>query len=203
MTTSASARLAGMPDTLAAALVAASLLLALPAGAVAQAKPAPKAPEEVADEFLRGLQGLAWRATAQRIHPATLDTFRIVMEGLVEARDGDRVLNLLLGVADTAELAALSDEVVFSRVLGSLAELAPGLLHSITGRRTRILGAVHEEGEGVAHVVYKVFPDLSNTNPEIAVLTTARLEAGGWRVRDANELSVVRTAVRGIPLDGG
>jgi hypothetical protein len=64
-------------------------------------------------------------------------------------------------------------------------------------RRSEILGVV-AEGE-VRHVVYRIIALVQGAEPRIEVMTL-RPHEGRWRVVDADDLRVLHTAIRGLPI---
>ncbi|NIP57401.1 MAG: hypothetical protein GWM92_04440, partial [Gemmatimonadetes bacterium] len=103
-----------------AALLAAGLLF-LPGLLLAQA------PVEVADEYLRGIEAMAWRATAQRIHPDALAEVRELVE-IFLAPEVDRegaFLDALSGGQDAETFLSLDDGSLFVSVMRALTREAP------------------------------------------------------------------------------
>ena len=154
-------------------------------------------PATVADEFNRGFQSMAWPALVQRIHPRGLADLRLAADILVAADSSGYVLEALLGDVEPERYPALADDEVVRRLLSGIQAEVPGLLSSLVSRRTETLGSV-PEGER-RHVVYRIQAQVSGSVPEIRVMTLERFE-GRWRVVDAEDLRVLHTAIRGIPL---
>jgi hypothetical protein len=76
----------------------------------------------------------------------------------------------------------------------------PGLLSSLVSRRSEVVGTV-PEGPDMAHVVYRMLSLVQGAVPRITVMTLVRTD-DGWKVRAAEELDVLHTALRGIPRPG-
>jgi len=179
-----------------AALPTAALLF-LPGLLPAQA-PA-KAPVEVADEYLRGIEAMAWRATAQRIHPDALAEVRDLIE-IFLAPEVDRegaFLDALSGGQDAETFLSLDDGSLFVSVMRALTREAPGIVNAMTARRTDVIGAV-TESDSLSHAVYRLHWELSGAEPETKVLSLVRDGRGRWRVREAPELASLRPAIRAL-----
>ncbi len=172
------------------------LLLAAAAGGRAQTPTAPP-PDTVAAEFNRGFQSMAWAGLVQRIHPDGLADLRLAADILVRADTTGYVRTVLLGGVAAEAYGALPDDEVVRRLLSGIQEEVPGLLSSLVSRRTRILGTVAEGDD--RHVVYRIQAQVTGSEPEIRVMTLRRHE-GRWRVVEAEDLRVLRTAIRGIPV---
>jgi hypothetical protein len=176
---------------------------------VAWAAPAPLAgqaasqpPKVVADEFQRGFQSMAWAGLARRIHPEGLAYLRLAVRIVLDADSTGWALDRLLGgLTDRADYEQLDDAEVFRRVMVGVQASVPGLLSSLVSRRSEILGEVRENAD-TAHVVYRMRALVQGAQPQIAVMTLVRTSAG-WRVRSANEIQVLHTAIRGIPIPLG
>ena len=165
----------------------------------AQPAPGPGSPAEIADEFQRGFQSMAWAGLAQRFHPEALAYVRLAADIVIRADDtGWALENLGGGAADRAAWEALTDEQVFVRVMRWTQENAPGLLSSLVSRRSEVLGVV-EEGADTAHAVYRLERLVQGAEPEVLVMTLLRTPAG-WKVRHAPEVRSLHTAIRGIPI---
>lgn len=179
-----------------AALLAAALLF-LPGLLPAQAPAKP--PAEVADEYLRGIEAMAWRATAQRIHPGALAEVRDLIEIFLAPevdRDG-AFLEALSGGQEIETYLSLDDGSLFVSVMRALTREAPGIVNAMTARRTDVIGAV-AESDTVTHAVYRLHWELSGAEPEMKVLSLMRDGRGLWRVREAPELASLRPAVRAL-----
>jgi len=151
----------------------------------------------VAEEFNRGFQSMAWAGLVQRIHPEGLANLRIAVDILVRSDTTGYVLGTLLGGTPAADYEGLPDDEAVRRVLAGVQREVPGLLSSLVTRRTRVLGVV-AEGED-RHVVYRVVALVQGAEPRVQVMTLTR-DQGRWRVRDAEDLRVLHTAIRGIPV---
>jgi hypothetical protein len=155
----------------------------------------------VADEFQRAFESMVWRAAAVRMHPDALDRFHEVVTMLVATDASTEVPERLLGGVDRGGYEELRAPEVFERVMTSLLQETPGLMHALVTRRHAVLGSV-AEGADTVHVVYRVLPRLQGSAPEMKVMTLARAGGAGgpWRVLGSDELDVVRAALRGIPV---
>lgn len=181
--------------TPAALLAAAGLLLPGPLPGQARAKP----PAEVADEYLRGIEAMAWRATAQRIHPDALAEVRDLIEIFLAPevdRDG-AFLEALSGGQDGETFLSLDDGSLFVSAMRALTREAPGIVNAMTARRTDVIGTV-TEADTLTHAVYRLHWELSGAEPEMKVLSLARDARGRWRVREAPELASLRPAIRAL-----
>lgn len=161
------------------------------------AQETPTPPLEVAREFNDGFQTMAWAGVVQRIHPEALAYIREGVEILLRVDTTGFVLDRLLGGTAPDEWAGLDDAEAVRRALAGVQREAPGLLSSLTTRRTDELGVV-VEGED-RHVVYRVRSLLQGAVPRVEVMTLTRWE-GAWRVREADDIRVLHTAIRGIPI---
>lgn len=181
-----------------AALAVASVLSLGPMPARAQAPEyEPGTPEAVADEFNRGFQTMSWAGLVQRIHPDALADLRLATDILVRTDSSGYVLERLLGDVGPARYGELDDDEVVRRLLAGIQSEVPGLLSSLVSRRTAVLGSVPEEGR--RHVVYRIQAQVSGSVPETRVMTLERVD-DRWAVSDAEDLRVLRTAIRGIPI---
>lgn len=155
----------------------------------------------VADEFHRSFQSMVWQALAERLHPDALAYLRLSVEITVDAdRSGWALRELLGGVPDRAAFDALSDAEVLVRVMSGVEREVPGLFSSLVSRRSEVLGAV-AEGPDTAHVVYRIVTLADGAVPSVEALTLVRYQ-GRWRVRASEEIDVLHTALRRIPLPG-
>lgn len=179
--------------------LALAVLLPESASLAAQEREAPPPPQVVADEFHRGFQSMAWEGLVQRIHPEALAHLRYAADILVQIDTTGYALETLLGGVDAADYAGLPDGEVVVRVLRGVQRDVPGLLSSLVSRRTEILGVV-PEGED-RHVVYRVVALVQGAEPQVRVMTLSAV-AGRWRVREADDIRVLHTAIRGIPIPG-
>ena len=173
------------------------LLSAAASRASAQTTASPPPPDTVAAEFNRGFQSMAWAGLVQRIHPDGLADLRLAADILVRADTTGYVRTALLGGVTSEAYAGLPDDEVVRRLLAGIQEEVPGLLSSLVSRRTWILGTVAEGDD--RHVVYRIQAQVMGSEPEIRVMTLRRHE-GRWRVVEAEDLRVLHTAIRGIPL---
>jgi hypothetical protein len=181
-----------------AALALTTVLSLVPTPAPAQSSEYdPGSPEAVADEFNRGFQTMAWAGLVHRIHPDALADLRLAADILVRTDSSGYVLERLLGDAGSDRYRELVDDEVVRRLLAGIQAEVPGLLSSLVSRRTAVLGSVPEEGR--RHVVYRIQAQVSGSVPETRVMTLERFD-GRWAVSDAEDLRVLRTAIRGIPI---
>lgn len=181
------------PRLLIAAALAWAPVLAVPL----RAQVAAPSPEEVAEDFNRGFQSMAWAGLVQRIHPEALRELRIAADILVNSDTTGYVLGTLLGGVDPVAYTDLPDAEAVERLLAGVQREIPGLLSSLVSRRTQVLGVV-AEGDA-RHVVYRIRALVQGAEPRVQVMTLTTVD-GRWRVRDAEDLRVLRTAVRGIPI---
>jgi hypothetical protein len=189
---------------LAAAIAVACTLTAGPwTPSVAQelSTAAGRPPAEIAEEFHRGFQSMAWDGVARRMHPDALAEVRAAVDIVVEADStGWALRHLAGGVTDRAAYRALADIEVFRRAMAGVQAEVPGLLSSLVSRRSQILGSV-AEGSDTVHVVYRIVGLVHGSQPRVRALTTVRTP-DGWRVRYAEEADVLHTALRGVPIPG-
>ena len=156
-------------------------------------------PADVARDFNRGFQSMAWSQLVLRVHPQGLAYLRVAVDILVRSDTSGYVLDTLLGGVPAASYEGLSVAEAVERILAGVQREVPGLLSSLVSRRTEVLGVVPEAQD--RHVVYRVRALLQGAEPRIRVMTLSAVE-GAWRVRDAEDLRVLHTAIRGIPIPG-
>lgn len=182
-----------------ALLVLGTLLLGVGGGRLS-AQQAPKKATEVADEYLRGIEAMAWRATAQRIHPRALERLRTLLRIMTEDDKTGRLLEALGdGLSQEAYLSQ-DGQTLFVSVMNALLRESPGIINAMTARDTQVLGSV-AEGDSLRHVVYRLKWRLQGAEAEIKVMTLAKDSRGRWRVLDAPELESLRSALMGIVLE--
>lgn len=191
------------PSRTASSITSLVLLLGLlaPAGGHAQtdAGAAGEVALRVADEFHRSFQSMAWQGLAERLHPDALAYLRLSVEITVDADSSGWALQELLGgVPDRAAFDALSDSEVLVRVMSGVEHEVPGLFSSLVSRRSEILGQV-DEGPDTAHVVYRIVTIADGAEPQVRALTLTRV-GQRWLVRFAEEIDVLHTALRRIPI---
>ena len=156
-------------------------------------------PAAVADEFHRAIQSMVWQALADRLHPEALDYLRLAVRINLDAdTTGWSLEHLLGGLPDRAAYEALDDEAAFVRVMAGVQTEVPGLLSSMVSRRSEVLGTV-VEGQDTAHVVYRIVSLAQGAEPRVRALTLVRTSQG-WKVRFAEEVEVLHTALRRIPI---
>ena len=177
---------------------AALLLLAGHTAAVAQQ--APKSAAEVADEYLRGIEAMAWRATAQRIHPDALERLRETLRIMIEPDKTGRLLRVLGGGLSEEDYLARDGETLFASVMSALRRESPGIINAMTDRETEVIGTV-AEGDSLRYAVYRLEWRLQGAEPEIKVMTLAPDARGRWKVLWAPELESLRSALLGIVLE--
>lgn len=184
---------------LAAALAIAAALgpvLANPEAVEAQTASTP--PDTVAAEYLRAFQSMAWAGLAQRLHPDALAYLRLAVQIRVDADTTGWALARLVGAESRAAYDARGDGDVFTGVMGWVQANAAGLLSSLVSRDAELIGVVVEDA-ATAHAVYRVTTLAQGAEPTVQVATLA-LTPAGWKVREAPEIRVLHTAVRGIPI---
>lgn len=153
----------------------------------------------VADEFHRSFQSMVWAGMVERLHPEALAYLRLAVVITVDADTTGWALERLLdGVPDRAAFDRLSDAEVVVRVMRGVETEVPGLFSSLVGRRSEVLGAV-AEGPDTAHVVYRIVTLADGAVPSVEALTLVRHE-GRWLVRSAEEIDVLHTALRRVPI---
>jgi len=182
------------PLLLLAGLLGGSLLLG-PAPVPGQE--APKPPEEVAEEYLRGIEAMAWKAVAQRLHTHALARVRELLEVHLESDREEALLGTLSEGEDRETYLRRDAPSLFVSVMRALSRESPGLINAMTVRRTGIVGVV-AEGDTLAHAVYRLRWELSGARPEMKVLTLALDGSGRWRVQEAPELQSLGTALQGL-----
>ncbi len=181
------------------ALIGTSLVFGsgtLVAGVAPLAGQPPATPEEVTRDYNRAFQSAVWDGLVQRIHPEGLAYLRLAVDILIEADRTDYYLTDLALADDVAAYEALSDAEVVVRSLRWIQANYAGLLSSISGRRTEVIGTV-EEGDD-RHVVYRTIQVAQGAQPELRIVTLSS-DAGRWKVRTGRDLTFLHTALRGIP----
>lgn len=157
--------------------------------------PPTASPETVVRDFNRAFQSAAWDGLAQRIHPEGLDYLRLSVDILVEYDRTGYFLDAMIGEATSEALAALDDDEVVVRAMRWIESSAPGLLSSLSGRRTEVVGTVEERDD--RHVVYRTTQLAQGAAPELRVVTLGRHD-GRWKVRTGRDLTFLHTALRGL-----
>ncbi len=202
-----------------------------PALALALAGPLPTGalpstdPEGVARSYLDAVEAMRWAEVVEGVHPEALSGFRTWFEVVLfpgvdpwappEAQPPEAaipragVMDAVVGVATVEAYRALDDGQVLHRSLQALQAEAPGLVNAWVDRTTRVLGVVNE-GEDLAHVVYRLEWRLEGAPSDREILTLRRDGdgdgdgdaggAGAWRVLESRELDSLRPALGSILL---
>lgn len=178
------------------ALLAWALVTAVPVGAQAPDAPAPTPPAEVVRDFNRAFQSYAWEGLMQRIHPDGLAYLRLAVDILVDYDDTGWFLTEMVGATDRAAYRELPDADVVVRAMNWVQGNAAGLLSTLSGRRTEVLGVVEEGDE--RHALYRTIQTVQGAEPELRVVTL-EVHDGRWKVREGQDLKFLHTALRGIP----
>ena len=153
-------------------------------------------PEGAAALFLRSVRAIRWSATAQLVHPETLERFRTTVTLMSDADAGGQ-LRAYLTDTDSAAYLALDAPEVFERAVGAMVDDMPGLMHALYDREDEVLGHV-PEGDTLAHAVYRTTARISGAVSQVEVMQEARTNEG-WRVLWSTELEVLDAALRGVP----
>ncbi|HSG46298.1 MAG TPA: hypothetical protein VLA43_00660 [Longimicrobiales bacterium] len=191
-------RLARRPRLPALPQLLLAILPLLPGALAAQGGSEPADPPEVvAEEFNRGFQSMAWAGLVQRLHPEALAHLRYAADILVQVDTTGYVLGTFLEGAHRDDYPRIPDDEVVRRVLAAAQTEAPGLLSSLVSRRTEVLGVVPEGQD--RHVVYRIVALVQGARPQVRVMTLSQV-GGRWRVRAAEDIEVLHTAIRGIPI---
>lgn len=182
-------------------------------------------PEEVARAYLSAVEGMAWRAVVDRVHPETAESFRRYLEIMLfqgvdateligreaEAATASglplaEALEAVSGVGSVAAYLELDDHEVLLGAFRGLQRDSPGMINAWVDRETEVLGVV-AEGDTLRHVVYRLEWGISGATADVEILTLAPGPHGGWLVRTARELESLRPAISGIfrraPAGGG
>ena len=193
-------RWAAGPGRVVAVAVAATLTATAPVQAQARRAAAGQAqdtaPSAVLERFHDGVRALRWDVIVSTLHPGALASYRSTVDGYVGSRLGPTVLSRWIE-ADRAAYAEMADEEVLRRVFRGLGRDAPGLVHALVSRPTRVLGSV-QEGSDTAHVVYRLEPGLVGEPSEVKVATVVRDPAGAWKVRESAVVEALRTSLNGV-----
>lgn len=175
--------------------------LTAPAHARAQAIPSgpqPLEPEAVADAFFHGLGRLQWTRIVDLLSPEALASFDLVAGQIVESLRGDSVLIQLYGTT-LEDFRSWSDRESFVRTTSAMVDYARGLMESQVTTDVEILGSV-VEGDSLAHVVYRERTDHMGTLVEDVEVTTLVRQDDRWLVLRNDELDVLESALRGLPI---
>ena len=175
--------------------------IALPAAGpvVAQAPQAAGTAEASAAQFFQGLGRLEWSGIVDLLHTDVHDRFQLVADQLVGSLRGDSVLILLYGGISRGEYERQAPRETFLRSMMGLVTYARGLMESQVTTDVEILGTV-AEGDSLRHVVYREGTDHMGTELVRVSVTTLRLQRGDWRILRNDELDVLETALRGLPI---
>lgn len=159
----------------------------------------PSPPDTVAIEFRAGFGQMAWAELAQKMHPHALAQLRTSVDLIVE-RDstGWARRTLAGGIPTDSAYAELPDDAVFAATMGGLQNEIPGLVSSLVGRDSEVIGIVQENAIE-AHAIYRNQALVPGAEPEVLVMSLMRTPFG-WKVRTVAEIEVLQTALRGLPI---
>lgn len=156
------------------------VLLALCGAAPLAAQPSAEAPQEVAERYFAAMRASDYRGAAVLMHPAALAQFRDFFQTLAAADSGDRALTAMFGVGSARELAALSPEDVFARVMSAVATLSPQIKEAMGSMRADIVGTV-PEGADTVHVVYRMHMVVAGVGAGKLAVLSLRRSGTSWR----------------------
>ncbi len=155
--------------------------------------------EAVAAQFFHGLGRLQWPRIVDLLHTDVHERFQLVADQLVGSLRGDSVLILLYGGISRERFESMEPRETFLRSMTGMVGYARGLMESQVTTDVEIIGAL-AEGDSLRHVVYREGTDHMGTEVVRVSVTTLRLQAGQWRIRRNDELDVLETALRGLPI---
>jgi hypothetical protein len=187
------------------ALVFVLLTVGLPAPAGGQQRSAPAAetPEQVTARIVSAMRTQDWTAVAALMHPAALAELRSLFDILLVSEDegaaGARAQ--LFGVETVAEARALSDTLVFSRLMEALMSQQE-LGAVLASAEVTMLGHV-PEGADTVHVVYRMSMSVSDIS--ISMMDVASMVRYGstWRGLLKGDMRALAAGVRQAMLEGG
>ena len=177
-----------------------SLVIIIPAAVVQGAKrpwstTRSPGPEAVGEGFFAAMQAGDWHRVSRLVHPEALARVRRTIAPLAAAESPDAASEVLpmLVASSASDLARLSDEELFERLLAHRATRAPSLPELLAGLEVTALGHV-TSGAELAHVVVctRARGPGGATYENLGVLSVRRY-GSGWRV----ELS---GAIEGLTL---
>ena len=173
-------------------------------------------PEAVARAYLDGVEGVAWTAVADRVHPETAGDFRLYLEIMLfqgvdptelmgreeEAATASglplaEALEAVSGVRSVAAYLEMDDSGVLVEAFRALERESPGMINAWVDRSTEVLGVV-PEGDTLRHVVYRLEWRVSGATPDVEILTLASGPDGAWLVRKSRELDSLRPAITAL-----
>ena len=152
---------------------------------------------EVASQFFHALGRLQWAPVAENLHSEAILRFDYISRNLVGGLQGDSVLSGLYQVSRT-EFDSWTARERFERSMNGMTEFARGLMESQVSTDVTLLGEV-AEGE-LCHIVYRESTDHMAIVLEAVRVVTLRVERGRWTVFLNQELGVLETALRGVPM---
>lgn len=154
--------------------------------------------EAAAGRFFSNLGLLRWEPVADQLHSAALLPFDQVSRDLVGSTQGSRILEELYGVSES-EFVAWTARVRFVASMEAMTRYARGLMESQVMTDVTLLGQI-PEGPEVCHVVYREATDHMGLVLDGVHVVTLAWEVGEWRVLQNQELDVLATALRGVPI---
>ncbi len=173
-------------------------------------------PEAVARAYLDGVEGVAWTAVADRVHPETAGDFRLYLEIMLfqgvdptelmgreeEAATASglplaEALEAVSGVRSVAAYLEMDDSGVLVEAFRALERESPGMINAWVDRSTEVLGVV-PEGDTLRHVVYRLEWRVSGATPDVEILILASGPDGAWLVRKSRELDSLRPAITAL-----
>lgn len=162
---------------------------------------APKAetPEGVADKGFEAMKAGRYDDFAKTMHRSALKTFKAGMIELAEMAEADgnpdEFLTLFDGVKDVPALKALDDAKVFAAFLRGVEKRDPTLKKTIAGADREVLGHINE-GDDLAHVVYRLKLKVDGKDVSSMQVDTLRRDGRGWGLELRSELQAMTADMR-------
>lgn len=180
-----------------AALLA--FLLVIPPTLSAQQEFAANSPEAATIAYMDAMTAGELDRMSGLMHPEALASFRGMLQPVVELADSgaegtNEMLQMFEGVTSLAQLRKLSDAKFFSSFFAGITALQPDLLEVLKDAETEVLGHV-EEGDDLAHVVYRMVLNIGTTMHKTEVVSLRRTK-GGWGVLLSGEIEGMAESIR-------
>jgi len=137
-------------------------------------------PEALAERYVAAMRQSDWNTVAGLMHPRALATIRNFVKAVASQPGGSDFLTQVFGASSPEKLAALSDQQVFAKFLGTTLGSSPELSAALKSAKAQVLGHI-AEGTDSAHVLYRMRMTIGGMEmTKVDVLSAAR-DGTGWR----------------------
>jgi len=165
-----------------------------PASAEGGQAPAAAGPEPVFDRFMEKMRAGDWNGCAVLMHPEALTEFTEIFSAIVQQDASGEAAKHFFGVEKPEQVTALSPEVAFARLLGSIMDSQAGMREALGSATAKVIGTVPEDA--VVHVVYRLTMTVQGATISKIAVAPFKKHDGVWRALLSGEMEGIVQALR-------